>query len=78
MSKYFPLWEYIKRNNTEKLTFSQIHTILGLLIRIHLVKQIQGTCLNIKASAFICPFLGIWLLPLWRYCMRIITFTLCA
>lgn len=29
MSKYRPLWEYIKQNGTEKLTFSQIQTILG-------------------------------------------------
>lgn len=29
MSKYRPLWEYIKQYGTEKLTFSQIQTILG-------------------------------------------------
>lgn len=32
MSKYRPLWEYIKQNGTEKLTFSQIQTILGFPI----------------------------------------------
>lgn len=32
MSKYRPLWEYIKQNGTEKLTFSEIQTILGFLI----------------------------------------------
>lgn len=29
MSKYLPLWEYIKQNNPEKLTFSEINIILG-------------------------------------------------
>lgn len=32
MSKYRPLWEYIKQNGTEKLTFSEIQTILGFPI----------------------------------------------
>lgn len=32
MSKYSPLWEYIKQNNTDKLTFSEIQTILGFPI----------------------------------------------
>ena len=29
MSKYRPLWEYIKQNGTEKLTFSEMQDILG-------------------------------------------------
>lgn len=32
MSKYNPLWEYIKQNGTEKLTFSEIQTILGFVL----------------------------------------------
>ena len=32
MSKYRPLWEYIRQNGTEKLTFSEIQTILGFSI----------------------------------------------
>lgn len=29
MSKYDPLWEYIRENSPEKLNFSEIQTILG-------------------------------------------------
>ena len=32
MSKYRPLWEYIRQNGTEKLTFSEIQTILSFTI----------------------------------------------
>lgn len=32
MSKYRPLWEYIKQNSAQRLTFSQIQTILGFPI----------------------------------------------
>ncbi len=32
MSKYRPLWEYIKQNGTEKLAFSEIQTIFGFSI----------------------------------------------
>ena len=32
MSKYEPLWEYIKKNNKSNLTFSQIEKILGFEI----------------------------------------------
>lgn len=32
MSKYNSLWEYIKENDTERLTFSEIQTILGFPI----------------------------------------------
>ena len=32
MRKYNSLWEYIKENDTERLTFSEIQTILGFPI----------------------------------------------
>ncbi len=40
MSKYRPLWEYIKQNSAQRLTFSQIQTILGF--------QIDHSFLNYK------------------------------
>lgn len=32
MSKYTPLWKYIKENKSEKLSFADIKNILGLEI----------------------------------------------
>lgn len=32
MSKFLPLWNYIAKNNSEKLTFEEIENILGFKI----------------------------------------------
>ena len=32
MGKYYPLWEYVRKNGARELTFDEIHSIAGVPI----------------------------------------------